>query len=272
MRLIPQPPGYFPHGKIRFDGHDVLRMSNKELEKIRGNRISMIFQDPMTSLNPFLKIERQLTEVLEIHKRTSSAEAKHRSVEILGRVGIADPEHRIVQYPHQFSGGMRQRVMIAMALLCEPQLLIADEPTTALDVTIQAQILDLIRDLKRDFRSSVILITHDLGVVAGITDRIVVMYAGKIVEEGPTEEVFSDPRHPYTQGLLRSVPRLDEKRHEQLETIPGLPPDLSALPKGCPFHPRCDRAVQRCSVEYPPEIKLGDQRQAVCWEIEGEND
>ena len=267
MGLVPRPPGYNPSGEIWFDGVDLLRLSERQWGEVRGNRISMIFQDPMTSLNPFLKIERQLTEVLEIHQEMTSVEAKKQSIEMLARVGIPDPDRRIGQYPHQFSGGMRQRVMVAMALLCQPRLLIADEPTTALDVTIQAQILDLIRDLKQESQTSVILITHDLGVVAGITDRIAVMYAGKIVEEGPTDEVFADPSHPYTQGLLRSVPRLDEDRKEQLIAIPGLPPDLSALPGGCPFHPRCDRASDECTSEYPQPVPLHDRRWAACWHI-----
>ena len=268
MGLIPQPPGYCPGGQILFGNRDLLKMTERQLQDVRGDQISMIFQDPMTSLNPFLKVERQLTEVLEAHQGLRTVESRRRSIEMLGRVGIPDPERRIGQYPHQFSGGMRQRVMIAMALLCEPQLLIADEPTTALDVTIQAQILDLIRDLNKDSQTGVILITHDLGVVAGITDRIIVMYAGKIVEEGPTEEVFADPQHPYTQGLLRSVPRLDEDRQEQLVAIPGLPPDLSALPGGCPFHPRCDFASERCKAEYPEIVRFSEQRWAACWEAE----
>ena len=268
MRLVAQPPGFFAQGQILLNGNDVLKMTSKQLENMRGNHVSMIFQDPMTSLNPFLKIERQLTEVLEVHQGVTAADAWKRSVEMLGRVGIPDPERRISQYPHEFSGGMRQRVMIAMALLCEPRLLIADEPTTALDVTIQAQILDLIRDLKRDVDASVILITHDLGVVAGMTDRVIVMYAGKIVEQGSTDKVFADPRHPYTKGLLHSVPRLDEQRHEKLESIPGLPPDLSDLPSGCPFHPRCDQAVYRCVEEAPHTVHLDDDRLAVCWEVE----
>ena len=267
MNLIPQPPGYFPSGKILFGGQDVLRMSQRELQAMRGDQVSMIFQDPMTSLNPYLTVERQLTEVLEVHQRMSRAAARQQSIEVLSRVGIPDAERRMDQYPHQFSGGMRQRVMIAMALLCEPKLLIADEPTTALDVTIQAQILDLIRDLKRDFNTSVILITHDLGVVAGVTDRLIVMYAGKIAEQGSTEQVFVQPGHPYTQGLLASVPRLDEAIDDQLVAIPGLPPDLSNLPGGCPFHPRCGHAVDRCSTEFPERVALGQDHWAVCWEM-----
>lgn len=267
MGLIPNPPGHFPSGKIMFDGKDLLTLSERQLRDVRGDRISMIFQDPMTSLNPFLKIERQLTEVLEVHKSMRADDARKQCVEMLARVGIPDPDRRMGQYPHQFSGGMRQRVMIAMALLCEPRLLIADEPTTALDVTIQAQILELVRGLKQSFHTSVILITHDLGVVAGTTDRILVMYAGRIVEEGPTDEVFANPQHPYTRGLLRCVPRLDEERSEFLEAIPGLPPDLSALPNGCPFHPRCDRVQDRCYNEYPAEVRLGEAHSASCWDV-----
>jgi oligopeptide transport system ATP-binding protein len=269
MRLIPEPQGYYPSGQIWLGHEDLLRAGPRELVALRGKMMSMIFQDPMTSLNPFLRISRQLTEVLECHQGLSRKEARRRSIEMLSRVGIPDAERRIDQYPHQFSGGMRQRVMIAMALLCEPRVLIADEPTTALDVTIQAQILDLILDLKRDFKTSVILITHDLGVVAGTTDRLLVMYAGRIVEEGPTASVFATPSHPYTRGLLRSVPRLDESRSETLHAIPGLPPDLSALPSGCPFHPRCAAASERCRREFPPVVAITSEHRAACWELEG---
>ena len=268
MNLVHQPPGYFPSGKVLFDGQDVLHMSRRQLESMRGDQASMIFQDPMTSLNPYLTVERQLTEVLEVHQHMTRATSRQRVIEMLGRVGIPNPEERIGQYPHQFSGGMRQRVMIAMALLCQPKLLIADEPTTALDVTIQAQILDLIQDLKHNFNTSVILITHDLGVVAGVTDRLIVMYAGKIVEQGPTEQVFAHPGHPYTQGLLKSVPRLDKQSCENLEAIPGLPPDLSNLPSGCPFHPRCSRAVDRCLSEFPDTVFFNQHHSAVCWELD----
>ena len=271
MRLIPEPPGYFPSGRILFDGKDILQLNQRNLEKLRGNRISMIFQDPMTSLNPYLRVSRQLTEVLEIHKGASRAAARKRAIEMMAQVGIPDPEGRIDQYPHQFSGGMRQRVMIAMALLCEPELLIADEPTTALDVTIQAQILELINDLKRDFGTSVIFITHDLGVVAGTTDRIAVMYAGRIVEEGPTDEVFADPQHPYTRGLMQSVPRLDAKSHEALRGIPGLPPDLSNLPSGCTFHPRCPLVTDKCKQQYPDVVQITPNRWAACWETQSKS-
>jgi oligopeptide transport system ATP-binding protein len=267
MRLIPEPPGYFPRGEVFFGGADLLKASEKQMLALRGNRISMIFQDPMTSLNPFLTVERQLTEVLEAHKGKDRKEARNLSIEMLERVGIPAPAKRIDQYPHQFSGGMRQRVMVAMALLCEPALLIADEPTTALDVTIQAQILDLIGQLRDDFGTTIILITHDLGVVAGMADRIAVMYAGRIVEYADTASLFADPKHPYTQGLLASVPRIDEDRTDQLIPIPGLPPDLSALPPGCPFKPRCPRSIERCGEEYPDVVDLGPSHWAACWRV-----
>ena len=227
----------------------------------------MIFQDPMTSLNPFLTVERQLTEVLELHRGLGASAARARAIEMLERVGIPDPAVRIRDYPHQFSGGMRQRVMIAMALLCEPRLLIADEPTTALDVTIQAQILDLVRDLVRDSGTSVILITHDLGVVAGMADRILVMYAGRVVEEGGTEPLFEAPLHPYTSGLLASVPRLDQDDRAELVPIKGLPPHPSDLPPGCPFHPRCPRVMERCRRDYPAIVTIEDGRWAACWDV-----
>jgi oligopeptide transport system ATP-binding protein len=271
MGLIPQPPGEHPSGEIHYGGSDLLHASGRELKELRGNRLAMIFQDPMTSLNPYLTVERQLTEVLQIHRGASRREARGRSIEMLERVGISDPAARIDDYPHQFSGGMRQRVMIAMALLCEPELLIADEPTTALDVTIQAQILELMNDLKRDFGTAVILITHDLGVVAGMTDRILVMYGGRVIEEGLTDELFAHPAHPYTRGLLRSVPRLDEGEREELVPIPGLPPHPSDLPAGCHFHPRCSVAVERCHREYPDVVRFGERRWAACWEAEAES-
>ncbi|MCA9217318.1 MAG: ABC transporter ATP-binding protein [Planctomycetales bacterium] len=267
MRLIDCPPGCHPSGTVHFHGQDLLRASESELQKIRGNRISMIFQDPMTSLNPFLKVGRQLTEVLELHQGLSPSQSAARAIEMLDRVGIPSPRQRFDQYPHEFSGGMRQRVMIAMALLCEPELLIADEPTTALDVTIQAQILDLIANLKKDFGTSVILITHDLGVVAGTTDRVAVMYAGKIVEHGTTSQVFETPMHPYTKGLLNSVPRLDDAK-EKLYAIPGLPPDLSELPPGCPFHPRCGAVAPECQATYPGRVTRNETHWADCSQIE----
>ncbi len=266
LRLLPQPPAYFPSGEIRFGGQDLLRISAKELRAIRGDRISMIFQDPMTSLNPFLTVERQLTEVLETHKGMTSAQARKASVEMLGRVGIPDPAVRIRQYPHEFSGGMRQRAMIAAALLCEPELLIADEPTTALDVTVQAQILSLIDGFRQDLKMGLILVTHDLGIVAGIADRVLVMYAGKVVEEGVVEDIFGEPRHPYTAGLLKSLPKLKGKRRERLNPIPGMPPDLSRLPAGCPFAPRCGYATERCRTEYPECVEFGVGHKSACWE------
>jgi oligopeptide transport system ATP-binding protein len=266
MGLVP-PPGYVAAGSIRFDGEDLASATEARLRELRGDRISMIFQDPMTSLNPFLTVERQLTEVLERHRGLGASAARARSIEMLERVGIPDPGVRIRDYPHQFSGGMRQRVMIAMSLLCEPRLLIADEPTTALDVTIQAQILDLVRDLVRDSGTSVILITHDLGVVAGMTDRILVMYAGRVVEEGDTEPLFETPLHPYTSGLLASVPRLDEDDRAELVPIKGLPPHPSDLPPGCPFHPRCPRVMERCRRDYPAIVTIEDGRWAACWDV-----
>lgn len=234
MRLIPTPPGKIAGGQILFDGEDLLQASEEEMRHIRGNRIAMIFQDPMTSLNPVLTIGRQITESLELHLKLTKKEARDRAIELLDMVGIPSASKRLDNYPHQFSGGMRQRVMIAMALSCNPELLIADEPTTALDVTIQAQILELINRLREELGTAVILITHDLGVVAGMTDRVTVMYAGKVVEEGPTSEIFANPRMPYTIGLLRSIPRLDEERGRRLTPIRGLPPNLIDLPPICP--------------------------------------
>lgn len=268
LGLIPTPPGRIASGKAVFDGEDLLAASAERIRQVRGNHIAMIFQDPMTALNPYLTVERQLTEILELHKRMPRAEARERAIEMLERVGIPEAARRIDDHPHQFSGGMRQRVMIAMALLCEPELLIADEPTTALDVTIQAQILDIIRDLQRDEGTSVILITHDLGVVAGLADRVAVMYAGRIIEQGTTEEVFLSPSHPYTRGLLRSAPRIDSADDIELSPIPGLPPDLGNLPPGCPFHPRCAEATDRCRQDYPRTVELGLGRFAKCWHTE----
>jgi len=254
-------------GSIRFDGRELLSLSEEEMRKIRGDRIAMIFQDPMTSLNPYLRIGTQLGEVLQLHRGATRAEARAKSIEALERVGIPDPAARVDAWPHQLSGGMRQRVMIAMALLCRPAVLIADEPTTALDVTIQAQILELIADLQRTTGTAVLLITHDLGVVAGVADSVAVMYAGKIVESAPTAELFAKPSHPYTQGLLGSIPRIDAPRAEHLQAIRGLPPDLSAVPPGCPFHPRCEKAVEACTVEYPAVVTLSATHRAACREI-----
>jgi oligopeptide transport system ATP-binding protein len=240
MRLVPQPAGRIVGGEIRFGGTDLLRLSEREMRRVRSKQIGMVFQDPMTSLNPVLTVGRQLIEALELHMGLRGRAARRRVVELLDLVGIPSPEKRLDDLPHQFSGGMRQRVMIAMALSCEPQLLIADEPTTALDVTIQAQILELIGKLQEELGMAVLLITHDLGVVAGMADRIIVMYAGRVVEAGPTEQIFADPRMPYTIGLLQSIPRLDEERGHRLNPIRGLPPDLIDLSAACPFAPRCD--------------------------------
>jgi oligopeptide transport system ATP-binding protein len=263
IRLIPEPPGKIVSGEVVFDGRDILDLSTEEVRHIRGKKISMIFQDPMTSLNPFMRISKQLMEITQLHLGHSREEAYEHAVKMLDMVGIPDARARVDSYPHEFSGGMRQRVMIAMALSCEPELLIADEPTTALDVTIQAQILELIKQLKQDTGTSVILITHDLGVVAGMTDHIIVMYAGKVFEQAPTRELFSCPGNPYTKGLLRSVP---DPTSEQggLYQIPGLPPDVAHLPPGCPFAPRCERAEEICRREFPPFVQLNAEHFSLC--------
>ena len=263
LRLIPQPPGKIVSGEIIFDGQDILDLTPDEVRRIRGRRISMIFQDPMTSLNPFMRISKQLMEITRLHLGHTKDQAYAHAVKMLETVGIPDAASRVDSYPHEFSGGMRQRVMIAMALACEPELLIADEPTTALDVTIQAQILELIKQLKRDTGTSVILITHDLGVVAGMTDHIIVMYAGKVFEQAPTRELFASPGNPYTRGLLRSVP---DPTAEQgaLYQIPGLPPDVAHLPPGCPFAPRCERAEDLCRREFPPFVQLNADHHSLC--------
>lgn len=265
LGLIPQPPGRVTHGTAVFKGRDLLKMSDAELRKIRGKDVAMIFQDPMTSLNPFLKISTQMTEVLEVHEGLSYKAALGRAIEMMEMVGIPAAAQRIHDYPHQFSGGMRQRVMIAMALLCKPSLLIADEPTTALDVTIQAQILELLAKLQHDLQMAMVLITHNLGVVAGVADAIAVMYAGEIIEQAPTEELFAHPTHPYTRGLLKSVPRLDELARTHLTPIRDQPPDLSHLPKGCKFHPRCDSCIDTCRHHDPKLVACGNQHAAACW-------
>ena len=264
MRLIPDPPGKIVEGEIVFDGTDVCALSLDEMRKIRGKRMAMIFQDPMTSLNPFLKISTQLMEVTELHLGHTKQQAYEHAVKMLKTVGIPDAESRADNYPHEFSGGMRQRVMIAMALSCDPELLIADEPTTALDVTIQAQILELIKDLKARMGTSVILITHDLGVVAGMTDKIIVMYAGKIFEQAPTRELFAQPANPYTKGLLRSVPDPAHEQGKELYQIPGLPPDVAHLPPGCPFQERCYRVEDICRREFPPFVQINDNHHSLC--------
>ena len=252
MRLLPKPAARITSGEIMFEGEEILSLSEEAVREMRGDRMAMIFQDPMTSLNPVLTIERQLTEVLETHRKLKRKGAVHRAVELLELVGIPAAKRRLNDFPHQFSGGMRQRVMIAMALACDPQLLIADEPTTALDVTIQAQILDLMRSSVAEMGTALILITHDLGVVAGMARRINVMYAGHIVERAETNELYGRPRHPYTVGLLQSIPRLDAQGRGELVPIQGQPPDLSRDIIGCPFAPRCFNAQDRCRVEMPP--------------------
>ncbi len=269
MRLIQAPAGKIVGGQILFKGRDLLALSEEEMRHVRGREIAMVFQEPMTSLNPVLTVGRQLTEGLEIHLALSSADARRRAVELMDMVGIPDPERRLPQYPHQFSGGMRQRLMIAMALACDPALVLADEPTTALDVTIQAQILELMKTLSRRLGVAMLIITHNLGVVARYADRVNVMYAGRIIERGTAREIYASPRHPYTLGLLRSVPRLDEPRRERLAPIEGQPPDLTRLPAGCAFAPRCGFSVERCVGEVPVlRAADGNGHVTACWESE----
>ena len=263
LRLIPAPAGKIISGSIEFQGRDILKLSSREMRDLRGKDIAMIFQDPMTSLNPFMRVSKQLMEVTQLHLGYGKEEARRQAIELLDRTGIPDAEQRVDNYPHEFSGGMRQRVMIAMALSCNPQLLIADEPTTALDVTIQAQILELIKTSSRETGSSVILITHDLGIVAGMTDHVVVMYAGKVFEQATTTELFARPGNPYTQGLLRSVPD-PAAEQGKLYQIPGQPPDLAHLPSGCPFAPRCERAEEICHEQYPPFVQLTSDHFSLC--------
>ncbi|HEY2963338.1 MAG TPA: ABC transporter ATP-binding protein [Pyrinomonadaceae bacterium] len=263
IRLIPEPPGKIVSGEVIFTGQDILLLPPDAVRKIRGRRIAMIFQDPMTSLNPFMKISKQLMEMTQLHLGHTKAQAYEHAVHMLETVGIPDARARADSYPHEFSGGMRQRVMIAMALSCEPELLIADEPTTALDVTIQAQILELIKKLKQKTGTSVILITHDLGIVAGMTDHVIVMYAGKIFEQARTKELFALPGNPYTKGLLRSVPD-PTAQQGQLYQIPGLPPDVAHLKPGCPFADRCERAEEICRREFPPFVELTPDHHSLC--------
>jgi oligopeptide/dipeptide ABC transporter ATP-binding protein len=265
MRLVAEPAGRIVGGEIVFKGRDLLKLTEEEMRDVRGRDIAMVFQEPMTSLNPVLTIGRQLTEGLEIHLAMEPDAAKKRAVELLGLVGIPDPERRLGQYPHQFSGGMRQRMMVAMALACNPPLILADEPTTALDVTIQAQILELLQDLSRRLGVAMLIITHNLGVVARYADRVNVMYAGRIIERGTAAEIYADPRHPYTLGLLRSVPRLDEPIRAKLDPIEGQPPDLTKLPPGCAFAPRCAYRIDRCA-EVPPLAAAGAPgHMSACW-------
>jgi oligopeptide/dipeptide ABC transporter ATP-binding protein len=269
MRLVAQPAGRIVSGRIVYKGRDLLALSDEEMRTVRGREIGMVFQEPMTSLNPVLTIGRQLTEALEIHLGMTPADARARAVEILSMVGIPDPARRLRQYPHQFSGGMRQRMMIAMAISCNPSLILADEPTTALDVTIQAQILELMRSLSRRLRVAMLIITHNLGVVARYADRVNVMYAGRIVERATAKELYRTPRHPYTVGLLRSVPRLDEPRRARLDPIEGQPPDLTRLGRGCAFRPRCGWAQDRCDIERPELLPTGSSDHvSACWEVE----
>jgi len=263
IRLIPNPPGKIVSGEILFNGEDILLLPADAVRKIRGRRIAMIFQDPMTSLNPFMRISRQLMEMTQLHLGHSKSQAYEHAIRMLETVGIPDARARVDDYPHEFSGGMRQRVMIAMALSCQPELLIADEPTTALDVTIQAQILELIKKLKQETGNSVILITHDLGVVAGMTDHVIVMYAGKVFEQAKTRELFATPGNPYTKGLLRSVPDPTAEQGK-LYQIPGLPPDVAHLKPGCPFAPRCERVEEICHREFPPFVQLNDDHYSLC--------
>ncbi len=264
LKLIPQPPGRIVSGRALLDGQDLLQMSPKQLCDIRGRRVAMIFQDPMTSLNPFLTVAEQLTEVTRRHCGYSARAARKHAIDMLQRVGIPQPHRRLDDYPHQFSGGMRQRVMIAMALSCKPDILIADEPTTALDVTIQAQILELMGQLQREEGTAIVLVTHDLGVVASICHRVNVMYAGRFVEEAPADELFRRPRHPYTLGLLRSMPRLDAERTQRLTPIDGQPPNPTRMPPGCAFHPRCAYRVDACSSKVPPLVAVSENHRHAC--------
>jgi len=266
MKLVQTPPGKIIGGEVIFKGEDILKMNEKQLRQLRGAKISMIFQDPMTSLNPFLRVSTQMIETLQLHQKLDKKHARQKAIEMLTMAGIPAAEERIDSYPHQFSGGMCQRVMIAMGLSCNPEILIADEPTSALDVTIQAQILDLMKDLTEKLGTAVILITHSLGVVAGMCDTIYVMYAGRVVERGTAEDIFENPRHPYTRGLIKSVPRLDKRNRERLFSIPGQPPNVIDLPPCCPFFPRCSEATERCKTAYPEEIDYGGGHAAACWE------
>ncbi len=265
MRLIPIPPGEIARGQVLYNKRDLLKLSEAEMEHIRGKEIAMVFQDPMTALNPVLTVGRQLGEPLRVHMGMDKEEIQQRSIQLLEQVGISDPKQCLDAYPHQFSGGMRQRAMIAMSLACTPSILIADEPTTALDVTIQAQIVELVQQIRKQMDMAVIWITHDLGVVAEIAERVLVMYAGFIVEEAQVDDLYEDPRHPYTQALLAALPRVDRRRDKRLQSIPGAPPNLLVAPTGCPFVQRCQFAFDRCRVEMPPLFNVGVNHTAACW-------
>ncbi len=265
MRLIPYPPGIIVDGEIIFDDRDLLKVSEEEMRDIRGNKIAMIFQEPTTSLNPVLNVSRQLSESLELHRGMDSQTSAKEAIKLLDLVGIPDAKIRVDNYPYQFSGGMQQRIMIAMALSCNPALLIADEPTTSVDVTVQAQLLEIIDNLRHQFGTAVIIITHNLGVVARYVDRVFVMYAGRLVETGPTDLIFARPSHPYTLGLLKSVPRLDLPRTRELSVIKGLPPNLARVPSGCSFHPRCSHAFEQCRVERPPMEEVEEDHFSACF-------
>lgn len=269
LRLLPSPPAYFPTGRILFQGRDLLRVSEHEIRNVRGNEISMIFQEPMTALNPVFTVGNQLAEVFRAHRKVSGAEAWSKAVEMLETVGVPSPARRVKEYPHELSGGMRQRVMIAMALACRPSLLIADEPTTALDVTIQAQILDLMERLRRELGTAIIMITHDLGVIAEISQRVVVIYSGRIMEQASTVDLFDLPLHPYTRGLMQAIPSPEITRSiQELYEIPGNVPSLFALPPGCRFHPRCPLAVEICSKEEPVPREILPGHHSACWRAE----
>ncbi|HEY1361477.1 MAG TPA: ABC transporter ATP-binding protein [Xanthobacteraceae bacterium] len=268
MRLVPNPPGKTVGGEVIFEGQDLLKLSDAEIRRVRGRQIAMVYQEPMSSLNPVLSIGRQLTESLELHLRMSKADARREAVRRLEQVGIPDPERRLKQFPHHFSGGMLQRVMIAIALSCSPKLIIADEPTTALDVTIQAQILDLMKNLSKEYGVSLLIITHNLGVVARYADRVNIMYAGKIIERGTARDIYRKPGHPYTLGLLNSVPRLDLPRTDKLDPVDGQPPDLLQLPEGCAFRERCRFAMPRCAAETPPLHPVGAGHLSACFAAE----
>ncbi len=265
LRLIPEPPGEIVSGQVLFQGRDLLSVGAQEMCEMRGNKIGVVFQDPMTSLNPVLTIGEQITEALELHLGMDGRQARNRAVELLQLVGIPEAEERIDDYPHLFSGGMRQRAMIAMALSCNPYLLIADEPTTALDVTIQAQIIELVNRLKSEIGLAIIWITHDLGIIAGLADRVIVMYAGHVVESADVRDLYRHPQHPYTLGLLASIPRLDVGRQKALTPIEGVPPDLIKMPSGCPFHPRCVYVMSHCSQKMPELRKVGEGHMVACW-------